>query len=435
MEASLLNHASVMLKMGDVILLTDPWFDGTVFDNGWELKWHNSDAYDKAASATHMWISHPHSDHLHTSTLKRILEINPNIIVIANVAYNYDLEKQFRHLGFYNVIPCYEGQIISLSADCTIERIGSGIIDSLMVIRWKNFITVNLNDCVLQPYALKYVLREIGAIDLLLCNFNHAGKLLHYPEQLSSVTRNHLEQHFQKQIEILKPKYVLPFASLHRYISPYAITQNESMLEPSELTPFATINTQVLTLYPGQHTSFGLTDNPTASVVNNLKPHLVGQKQSISTVSNDTMNDEKQLESAIHSFERRVSNAYGILRVLLPTLKVKIEDKQQVIFIKRGKITVESCNNTPCDIASHSNKIAHWFKHPFGTDTFVVGAHFRIERSCIGKLKFFIAMMLLAEAKVAPGYMLKKAFWKFLWQRKHEVFGALLNFRVTSSYQ
>ena len=31
------NHASVIISHEDVSILSDPWFTGTAFDNGWRL--------------------------------------------------------------------------------------------------------------------------------------------------------------------------------------------------------------------------------------------------------------------------------------------------------------------------------------------------------------------------------------------------------------
>ena len=60
-----LNHASMLVEVGTMRLLFDPWLEGTAFSGGWGLRYDNPDAIDLAASATHLWISHWHSDHLH----------------------------------------------------------------------------------------------------------------------------------------------------------------------------------------------------------------------------------------------------------------------------------------------------------------------------------------------------------------------------------
>ena len=141
-------------------------------------------------------------------------------------------------------------------------------------------------------------------------------------------------------------------------------------------------------------------------------------------------------KNSIDQFERRITSAYGPLRLLIPSISVDITDNTERLLIRRGKVVMQHSNEAPiADISAHSDKILHWFNHPYGTDTFVVGAHFGILRDCTQRLKLFFALLLLAEAHIAPRYMLRTAFWKFLWRRKHELLASIISLRVTSSYQ
>ena len=70
-----LNHSSLLLEIEDVKILFDPWFDGTCFEGGWGLSHSNPDAWQPSSAATHLWISHYHSDHFHVQTLKKYLSI------------------------------------------------------------------------------------------------------------------------------------------------------------------------------------------------------------------------------------------------------------------------------------------------------------------------------------------------------------------------
>jgi hypothetical protein len=421
------NHASVLLAMGQVRLLTDPWFEGTVFDGGWALRWSNPSAYDVAATATHLWISHPHSDHLHHATLQRLAGMNPNLIVLANQAYNYDLEKQLRRLGFNNIILLPENECISLSDQCRIERMGTGTIDSLLSIRWHDHTILNLNDCVLQKGALRYLVERIGPIDLLLVNFNHAGKLMHYPEQSGEAVRAGLKQHFARQVDVLQPRCVLPFASFHYYLSPFSQSQNASLLEPADLEPEPHARAKVLPLYPSQRMSLNL---------GTCESHIAGTPPEPGDRTAPAMSvvTEDEFWQAAASFERRIAGAYGFLRRLLPSLAIQITGTQRIIYIRHGRVTAPDGIIAP-DIETSYEKLAHWFGQSFGTDMFFVGAHLRILRPCIGRLKLLAAMLLLAEAKVSPRYWLSPALWGFLFRRRHEAWAALWSGRVSASYQ
>ena len=59
------NHASVLISHGEINILSDPWYSGAVFHQGWRLLYENS--YDKIndilKKTTHIYISHEHPDH------------------------------------------------------------------------------------------------------------------------------------------------------------------------------------------------------------------------------------------------------------------------------------------------------------------------------------------------------------------------------------
>ena len=59
------NHASVVLECDGINILTDPWFHGSVFDNGWKLIYENSknDIKDIINNVQYIYISHEHPDH------------------------------------------------------------------------------------------------------------------------------------------------------------------------------------------------------------------------------------------------------------------------------------------------------------------------------------------------------------------------------------
>ena len=71
-SVKLLSHASVKITVGQTSILTDPWFFGRVFNNGWGLSPEPSldDLKKDLADVTQIWISHEHPDHLHFPSLK-----------------------------------------------------------------------------------------------------------------------------------------------------------------------------------------------------------------------------------------------------------------------------------------------------------------------------------------------------------------------------
>jgi len=420
LEIIQLNHASMLIVTGEVRLLTDPWFEGEAFNGGWGLRWRNPEAYALAATATHVWISHPHSDHLHYATLKKLQSLNPDVTVLVNRAYNYDLQGMLTSLGFRHLQVIEENTPLTVGG-CTLERIGSGMIDSMLFIDCSGYRILNLNDCVPPCKALSKLVRQKGGIDLLLCNFNHASKLYQYPLQPVEQT---VQRHFLKFKDICEAadaRYVIPFASFHQYLLPFSIEQNASLMEPRDLlmpnAPF-----EVLALYPGQFAHFNCDHGlQLEKVGGNGAPDPV--VAAAVPLAGDAF-PETELLKAARILEQRIWHAYGFLRLLIPTLNIRITGTGEVFSIRHGKVVRAETGAKP-HIEALADKVIYWFSNPFGTDIFGVGAHFRILEPAVTRLKIVIAFLMLGEAKVAPRYLGRVSLWKLLFARRREIWPAL----------
>lgn len=70
-EVRYLSHASVLISYKKIKILTDPWFVGPAFCNGWWLKQYPKFDINKIINdIDYIFISHNHPDHLHIETLK-----------------------------------------------------------------------------------------------------------------------------------------------------------------------------------------------------------------------------------------------------------------------------------------------------------------------------------------------------------------------------
>ena len=106
-QVELISHASVLISIGGLKILTDPWFVGTAFNEGWSLDPSpNFDTIkDKLADVDIVWISHEHPDHLHFPTLKLIREFLPQRVRIAFQETNSDkVFDALRKLGYNDFI-------------------------------------------------------------------------------------------------------------------------------------------------------------------------------------------------------------------------------------------------------------------------------------------------------------------------------------------
>ena len=70
----------------------------------------------------------------------------------------------------------------------------------------------------------------MGNIDILLNNFNHAGKLMDYPQRKNDEIKREMISNFINTVKSFNPKYTIPFASFHYYRAPESMIQNNSLM-------------------------------------------------------------------------------------------------------------------------------------------------------------------------------------------------------------
>jgi hypothetical protein len=212
MQIQFINHASVKFITPQARITTDPWYAGAAFNNGWDLIRSDAEMTATASDATHVWLSHEHPDHFSIPFFKA----TPNraLRVLFQKTADGRVAGFLRSQGFtVDEIPqgvrheFAPGEIISVTR--------AGFYDSWCVVRAGGKVILNLNDCeVNTEHDLLALKKEIGPIDVLLTQFSYAAwkggrdnKALRQAAARDKLTT------VKRQIEILKPKFVIPFAS------------------------------------------------------------------------------------------------------------------------------------------------------------------------------------------------------------------------------
>jgi hypothetical protein len=99
----------------------------------------------------------------------------------------------------------------------------------------------------------------------------------------------------------------------------------------------------------------------------------------------------------------------------------------------------EAKENTEPHIIAHSEPLNSWFSDRFGTDSFVVGAHFEINNRNRIPLKWQIVFGLLIDNKLDLKSVLKMLFSvkgiRFLLNRREEIWGIMFSGRIHAEYQ
>ena len=120
-----LNHASFAVERDKEILLIDPWYEGTAFNNGWALldkSTTNSSVIEwlqTSKKKIYIWYSHEHSDHLSISFLKLIKKKKIDLTIIFQKTLDGRVSAFFKNLEF-NVLEANNGQPIEVGINFTI---------------------------------------------------------------------------------------------------------------------------------------------------------------------------------------------------------------------------------------------------------------------------------------------------------------------------
>lgn len=212
MRIQFINHASVKIITPHVRITSDPWYSGAAFNNGWDLIRADAEMTATASDATHVWLSHEHPDHFSVAFFKATS--NRALRVLFQKNADHRVAGYLRSQGF-GVDEIAEGHDFPLAPGETIRIGRSGFYDSWNLLRADGCAVLNLNDCELntEPDLLR-LKSQIGSIDVLLTQFSYAawkgGRANRALRE--NAARDKLAT-VRRQIECLKPKFVIPFAS------------------------------------------------------------------------------------------------------------------------------------------------------------------------------------------------------------------------------
>ena len=137
MFVTMVNHASVFIEDGDIGLLSDPWFFGTVFNDSWALEFETPKKViaNVLEKTTHLYISHEHPDHMHFPTLKEICGKFKNKITL----YIQDLPRKevlnaLKKIGYSNIVEVKHREKLELNENLSLYMYSVFPVDSALAL-------------------------------------------------------------------------------------------------------------------------------------------------------------------------------------------------------------------------------------------------------------------------------------------------------------
>ena len=177
MNIRFINHSCILIEKEDIKIICDPWLEGRVFDNGWDLIVPSAIEYQDFETITHIWFSHEHPDHFFPPNIKKIApEHRKNITVLFQKTIDRRVLNYCKKMEFKAVVELEPEVWQPIDGDLKVmcENYTEG--DSWLALQSKEMTVLNTNDCeVDNSHDAKAILKKIGGkVDLLLAQFSYA---------------------------------------------------------------------------------------------------------------------------------------------------------------------------------------------------------------------------------------------------------------------
>ncbi|MFM9985390.1 MAG: MBL fold metallo-hydrolase [Flavobacteriales bacterium] len=388
MKLTWVNHASYILEYDNVTLITDPWYEGTAFDNGWALLAKSVIQPNDFLKVTHIWFSHEHPDHFSPPNLNKIpAEHRKNITVLFQNTSDRKIAEYCKKIGFGNVIEMESNTFYSLSPkiECMCNPHFGG--DSWLYLKTDKVKLLNLNDCVIRhEHDARKIKNSVGDVDVLFTQFGYANKIGNTDEtnRRLAASKEKLER-IRIQCEVLKPSIIVPFASYIYFCHEENSYMNDGINRIQDVHRFIEneIKVRSVVLYPGDtwmipdhHDSQSAIDRYMEDYKRLDTGELVLQKKK-ETIS------IAELQSESLSFKKKILGQQWKNRIftLYPPAYFWLTDYAKAFkFDLKSGLTESDFAEEQCNISLSSETLLFSFKFLYGGDTLSINARFQTNR-------------------------------------------------------
>jgi hypothetical protein len=394
------NHASVIISYEDVSILSDPWFSGTAFHDGWRLMYElqDNEITDILKKITHVYISHEHPDHFRPAFLEN--KNIKNILIDRKVEFLFQNTVDKRVVNFlkkngYKVWELNENEKINLSDDVQVQIIKYDFYDSALIIKIPGIKILNLNDCPMrEEKEINKFRKKHGNFDIVLSQYSYAAWKGGANNKIyrENAAKEKLES-LERQATILNCKTLIPFANFVYFSNELNSYMNDSINTPEKvINKFLNKKFDTVILAPKE-----------IQEMSNLK-----QNQASLDFWKDTINDIslkpkdrygksvsfENLKTECETYNRRIlkKNSKFLIFFLhkikimhfFQTINIKLYDHNKSYNYSIFKGFLESENSDP-DVSMHSQSLDFIFKNEFGFDTLTVNGCFESDKKSFSK--------------------------------------------------
>lgn len=428
LKVTLVCQASLLVETRDVRILSDPWYEGRIYGDAWELC-PAPPAWPEPGRLDAIYLSHAHPDHFHVPTLRRLLPaVGADVAVLVPRLFFPVMRDALASLGYRNVVEMAPGRAFDFKGVrlfCQQYRFN----DSLLVVAGDETL-VNLNDCPVRGATLRDLARRFPRVDYLFAQYAVAQA---YPFAYESASGDwdagDLVERFDSYARALSPRHTVPFASFVRFCHPDNAHMNAHRTTLDALAARSTSRPTVL--YPGD----------------GLSPAGVERADGSAARYRDAVSQAAPTATAAaparEELERRLPDFLAGLQRSVPSLLLRRVPRAAVVFgdapggvvldLAAGAfafgdaLSFATSAETPLAYRMSTRTLLEAVSSPWGWSNLQIGAKFRarVEPGWEGReYWFWLVPMLGLEGylRLASLWFLRPRSLRVAWGRRAELF-------------
>lgn len=374
MKIQFVNHSCIFIE--DQVLI-DPWFSGKIFNDSWNLLQDTRIEDLQLDNLKYVVVSHEHPDHLHFPTLKKLIQIKPDLIFLTPQRKNDNVKKAVEKLGyeFRYLQPMVEMECNDFYITCSYSQ-GT---DHTIVVKHNDEVVIHQNDHYINWQNAVELKAQYPNPDYWFFQFSLAGYYGNHTDPeliIQNGTKYHINK-FREYLSFWNPKISVPFASFvyfckekNAYNNKYAVNLGDLITECNQVNGRHRSKQIDLAFY------LDYIDDIVGKHDLNLQKWLEVFKYSTKEITpTKSVNPFDLLQSASLSVRSDGMNPPGPLTLALYDndflLELNYRDKE-------AKLVSKDTNKIkPCGITT-TEELKHFFDTPWGADTLNVSACFEI---------------------------------------------------------
>ena len=229
----LINHASLFMKFNkDMSFLTDPWYTGSAFDNGWSLLHENNEKFIENVlnNTDYIYISHEHPDHFSISFFKEYSQLirDKKIKIIFQKTLDKRVEKFLNTKLNLELIILESYKTVNLQQQ-KLTLVTCGSIDSSLIIETEDCYHINLNDCDFVDSELKKIKKLITNKKKIIVYLQFSYAAYRSDDQWLKKAAEYKLSNLLKIYKYFEADLLIPFASFIYFSSSENFHLNKHM--------------------------------------------------------------------------------------------------------------------------------------------------------------------------------------------------------------